>query len=247
MVCPLVEDIKLWRVTLFEDAVLGDNGEVKRGDKLVYAVVYLGVEVVRSAGNDDDRHILLSCFGDHSLALGLDLGHILFECVHSLNISCGRLLLGDAVVFERFGEDFCRVLREVYVDIRRDEILIVKFGDIRTEQLGIICNNGAVIMVIAFAVVDIVAFAGIEDEVSTLFEQADNMSVRKLRRVAYRIGRDSVLTLIVGLSCAFLGDNDLKAKLCEKLCPERELFIKSECERDSDLCLRCNSRLFICL
>ena len=184
MVCPLVEDIKLWCMTLFEYAVLGDNGEVKRGDKLVYAVVYFGVEVIRSAGNDDDRHILLSCLGYHSLALGLDLGHILFECVHSLNISCGCLLFRDAVVFERFGENFRRVLREVYINIRRDEILVVKFGDIRTEQLGIICNNGAVIMVIAFAVIDVVAFAGVEDKVCALFEQADDMSVRKLRRIA---------------------------------------------------------------
>ena len=81
------------------------------------------------------------------------------------------------------------MLREVYIDIRRDEVFIVKLGDIRTEKLGVICDNGAVIMVIAFAVVDIIAFAGVEDEVRVLFKQAYDMSVRKLCRVADRIGR----------------------------------------------------------
>lgn len=53
MISPLIEYVKCGCIHFHRYAVLGNNSKAKRSDKLVYAVVYLRVDVVRSACQND--------------------------------------------------------------------------------------------------------------------------------------------------------------------------------------------------
>ena len=77
------------------------------------------------------------------------------------------------------------------------EIVIVKTWIIGKEKLRIIRNNRTVEVIIAFALINIIAHAGIENEVNALVKKIFNMPVSQLCRIAYRIGRNCMLSQIV--------------------------------------------------
>ena len=116
---------------------------------------------------------------------------------------------------------------QVDVDVRAMEIVTVQRRNIRLQQFGIVRHNRTVIVIVASALIEIIALAGIENEVNTLFKQAFDMSVSKLCGIADCIRRNSVLSLVIGLSGAFFGNNDLEAHSREHFMPERQLLIKS--------------------
>ena len=83
-------------------------------------------------------------------------------------------------------------------------------------------------MVVASALVDVVAHARIENKVHFLVKEILNVAVCQLCRIADRIRRNGVLTLVVDLTGAFTRYHNSESEGCEKHMPERELFIKSQ-------------------
>ena len=131
MVCPLVQNVEHRCLGTLADAVLGDNSHAQRGYELMYAVVYLGVDVIRSARKHYDRHMLAACIFDYLLALCFD---IVVEAVHSRHtcLICSLdFLFVKVILSERLGYSLHNVLFKVKIKVRIEEILLGKLGDIR--------------------------------------------------------------------------------------------------------------------
>ena len=127
-----------------------------------------------------------------------------------------------------------------------DEVLLAEAGVVPEQELGVVRDNGAVEVVIRVALVDVVAHAGVEDEVDALVEEVLDVSVGELRGVAHRIGGYRMLSEVVHLARALAAEHDLEAELGEERVPEGHLLVEAESERQSDLCYRADglTRLF---
>ena len=52
-----------------------------------------------------------------------------------------------------------------------EEVIVIKLADIGFQQLGILCHNRTVIVVIAAALVNIITLTGVKYEISALFKK----------------------------------------------------------------------------
>ena len=78
-----------------------------------------------------------------------------------------------------------------------EELYILELLHIPVEHLAVIGNDGAVIVVLAGMLVDIVCGAGAEDGRKALVKKLFDMSVHDFCRIAYRVGGDGELSLFV--------------------------------------------------
>ena len=233
MVSPLVEYSELRSTCKVSDAVLSDNSHAETCNELMYTVIYLLIDMIRSAGEDDYMTLFSSCLFDYLSCLVCNVGMVAVESlVSSINSSRDASL--DVVFLQHFTHYSYNVLFDIEVEIRVNEVLVIESCIVSEEKLRIISDYRAVEVVIASALVDIVAHAGVENEVYALIEKILDMSVRELCRVAYCIRRDSVLTEIIHTSGAFIGGHNSEAEACKEHMPEWELLIEAECERKSD-------------
>ena len=111
-------------------------------------------------------------------------------------------------------ENLFAVKAKTYIDCTGDGTLSVmagapwEKGDEKGRMMpATLCSlwtnidwNRAIVEIITFALVHIVAHARIEDKVHALVKEALYMTVTKLCRIAYRVRRDSLLTLVIGIS-----------------------------------------------
>ena len=88
---------------------------------------------------------------------------------------CGFLYVLECNLAEVFAEhcvDFgSKILGSVKTEIVADEVDFFKVAYIGADYLGVICNNGAVIVIVAETFVDVVGHTGIEDVLYTLLEK----------------------------------------------------------------------------
>ena len=89
-------------------------------------------------------------------------------------------------------------------------------------------------MVVRTALVDIIAHAGVENEVNTLFKQTFNVTVRQFCGIAYSVGRYGLLTLIVSRPCGLFREYHFKSQIGEKLCKERHKVVIRKAQRQPD-------------
>ena len=234
MIGPLVEYSEFWSVSKLCDAVLGDYSHSETCYKLVDTVVDFLVDMVWSAGEDDYLAVFLSCLTDYVISL---CRYIAVEAVESFKclIDSRRNLAFDVELFQCIFHYLYNVLSDVEVHIRMNEIFIVEARIISEQKLGIVCNDRAVEVVIAFSLVEVIAHAGIENEVCTFVEQILDVTVCKLCGVANSIRRDSMLTEVVHITRAFVTENGLETKLGKESMPERHLLIEAERERKTYL------------
>ena len=125
----------------------------------------------------------------------------------------------------------------VQVEERVQEVAVRQFFAVCHEQLRIIRHNGAVVVIVGIALVDVVAHAGVEDEVHALFQQALNVTVRQLCRIADRVGRNGALSFIIRIPCALLGELHGKSQLCKERVPQGHLVVVVQRQRQSHRCL----------
>ena len=236
MIRPLIQNGKLGSVRKVGDAVFGYDRQSKARNKLLDTVVYFGVDVVGTSRKNDYRHFALPRLFDYLLALCDKVAAVVFESLHSLAPNRFRVLFGNAVFCQRLAHYLGKMLFKIYVNVRMHEIVVVKLVNVGFKQFGIVRHNGTVIVIVALTLVDIVAFAGVENEIRAPLQKAEDVSVGKLRGIAYRVRGNGVLTLIVDVTGAFLADHHLKAKFGENLVPERQLLVKSQTKGKSHLC-----------
>ena len=157
---------------------------------------------------------------------------VLFKRLISLIHSIGYLAL-DIILLQHLTNHLYNVLSDVEVKVRVNEVIIVEPRIVSQKKLRIIGYYRTVEVVVASAFVQIIAHTRIEYEVNALIEKIFDMSVSELCRIAYRIRRDSVLTEIIHITGAFIGNDCSEAKRSKQHMPERKLFIEAESERES--------------
>ena len=130
MVCPLIENVKHGSFRKMAYSVLGDNSHSQRCDKLMYAVIYLGVNVIGSAAENDYGHILLSRLCDYLSALCNNSLVIFFKRLHTQLPGFLNVLFVKVILSENLAYRLNDVLLKVNVHIGIKEIVLVKLGDI---------------------------------------------------------------------------------------------------------------------
>ena len=133
----------------------------------MYAVVYLLVYVIWTACDDDYLSFLGSCLSDYLHGFFRYRVVVSLKRLVSLVHSVGYPAL-DVVAAESLSQNLYDVFPDVKVEIGMNEIILVESRVVCHEQLGIIGNYGTVEVVVAAALVQIVAHAGVEYEVHAL-------------------------------------------------------------------------------
>ena len=167
-------------------AVLSDDCQPQAADQLMDAVVDLRVDVVGSAGKDDDLLSGVPRLPDDLFALCHNVFPVLLQRRKAVFQRRLHLLFGG-IAAEHGGQGLYYVAAAVQVEERVQEIVVVQLFAVRHKQFRIIRHHRTVIVIVRIALVDVIAHAGVEDEVHALFQQALDMTVCQLRRIAHRI------------------------------------------------------------
>ena len=140
-------------------------------DEPVDAVVDFGIDVIGTADQNHDAAPLAAGLRDHLLAFSAHVRHVGIIC------GIGRVArmanLFGRNVGEMFLQNGCELFGErpavVNAHIIVDKIDFAHRGHIRGDDLGIIGNHRAVVVVVAQLLVQVIAHAGVEDGVHALF------------------------------------------------------------------------------
>ena len=228
---PLVEHVYEHFLALEKHAVFRKDGDIEGGEQFADAVVDLGIDMIRPARQNDDGNVFLLRLGKYFVALIAYVAVIRFQPRKSLFQSLSDEPFGQFVFFERVMQRAHRRLFVVQVYVRHDKIVAVQPLVVRLQKLGIVRDDGAVVMVGRIVLVQIITFAGEEDEIHARVEQAFDMPVRKFRGIADGIARNGVLPPEVQLTGRFFAEDDFKAARFEKSRPKGKLFVKAERQR----------------
>ena len=137
----------------------------------------------------------------------------------------------DFILSERPDKRIYQGFGARHIDIRIDEIVVAQLGNVCAKQLGVIRHDRAIIVVVAVTLVNIVAFARVENEVHAFFEQVEHMSVDELCRVANGVGRYRVLTVDKRLARGLVGNHRAEAELVKYRVEERQLLVEIKAKR----------------
>ena len=237
MVGPLVQDGSLELLFVPADGVLADDGSALPDDELVNTVVDLRVNVVGAARQHNDAAAFPA-------GLRNDLGALVAQLLHVAGVLVvGRIngfvhglpVQPREIMVQRLLEFLVEILAALEVEVIIDELRRLQLGAVALEHLGIVGHDGAVIMVVAQVLVQVVAHAGVEDRVHALLAQPVNVAVAQLGREAGRVAGDRRLTALVQLAVGEGADDDLKAEAAEQRVPERQKLVHIQAERDADL------------
>ena len=102
------------------------------------------------------------------------------------------------------------------------------------EQLGIIGDHRAVVVVVTFFLVEVIRKAGVEDRVHPFIQQAFHVPVGQLGRIADGIGWDGMLPGLVQSPAGFRRQHHLEPQAGEEGVPEGQVLIHIEHHRDPD-------------
>ena len=174
--------------------VFADDDGAKALHKAVDAVIDLWVDVVWATGEDDDRQLVDAGVLDRLVGEGLELVVVAaLRCVGSVE---GFADLA-AVCAETLGEVLGELLFHEFfiVDaVETEEVfLLVDLADVGLDDLRIIGDDWAVVVVVADLLVEIVAEAWVENKINVLLQQPFNVAVDELGRIADGVRRDGVL------------------------------------------------------
>ena len=237
MVGPLVQDGGLELLLVPADGVLADDGSALPDDELVNTVVDLRVNVVGAARQHNDAAAFPA-------GLRNDLGALVAQLLHVAGVLVvGRIngfvhglpVQPREIMVQRLLEFLVEILAALEIEVIVDELRRLQLGAVALEHLGIVGHDGAVIMVVAQVLVQVVAHAGVEDRVHALLTQPVNVTVAQLGREAGRVAGDRRLTALVQLAVGEGADDDLKAEAAEQRVPERQKLVHIQAERDADL------------
>ena len=152
---------------------------------------------------------------------------------------CGRLhfFLGDAA--EILGQHlFCHfmyeVLRAMNADVIVNELLALQLRAVAREDLRVIGDHRAVVVVIAQTLVEVIGQAGVEDGVQLHLAQGLDVAVAELGREAGGIAGDGSLTGQIQPPAGHRAGVDGKAELGPEGVPEGQHLVHVQAERDAD-------------
>ena len=107
--------------------------------------------------------------------------------------------------------------------------------DVHRQQVGVVGDNGAVIMVVCQVLIEVVGHAGVEDGVHALVQQGHDVAVQKLGRVADGVRGDGLLPLDVQAPGGFGGEDHLEVQVGKEGVPKGQVLVHVQPEGDADL------------
>ena len=238
VVRPLVEHVDAHPFAAEIHRVLRQHRNPQRGEQLADAVVDLGVDVVRPPRQHDDGFSFLARGVQDLVPFRADVLAVPLQPRKARAQTAADHPRGEPVLFQRLFQRAHRRVLVVRVYVRRDEVAFIQPLVVRAQKFGVVRHDGAVVMVIRIAFVEVVAFAGEEDKIDALVEQAFDVPVREFCGVADGIARDGVLPFEIELPRRLFAQYDVEAAFLEEPRPQRELFVEPERERQSDLAAR---------
>ena len=201
MICPLIQHRrgKLFRSS--RDRILAHDDSAEFAYQLIYAVIYLGVDVIGSPRKDDDRKLFALCKFKVFISL---FAHFTLICVIFKVCRVGsRFYFPFAEDITVSGKYSAEMLHEFVFIVYSYEIVYIfharECGNIRADDLRIIGDDRAVEVIRAFMFIYIVAHTRIKYRVDARFQQSLGMTVHKLCRETDGIGRYRMLTRTVKL------------------------------------------------
>ena len=156
---------------MLEDGVLRHQHEAEGRDEVVDAVVDLRVHVVGTAGDHQDLTAALP--GEVDILRALLLDQVPEAVVGFVGLADGLdgLPLGHAeLVGQELGALFLKILRAVDAQVGVEVLALGQGGDVHRQQVGVVGDDGAVIMVVCQVLVEVVGHAGVEDGVHALVQ-----------------------------------------------------------------------------
>ena len=186
---------------------------------------------------------------DDLAALDPDLGHVGLVLGIS-GVCCGlHFLLGDAAEVARedlFGHLADEVLRAVDAHVIVDELFAFQLRAVAGQNLRIVRDHRAVVVVIAQPLVEVVGQAGVEDGVQLHLAQSLDVAVAEFGREAGRIAGDGGLTGQIQPAAGHRAGVNGKAELGPEGVPERQHLIHVQAQRDADGAALAGHRLVTC-
>ena len=167
---PLIEHFQVRRLHKVRNRILGNRHDAKRRNQFLYAVIDLGIDVIRSASKHHDGLTVRSGVVD-KFQPALNNGVVVrFHCrVALLNRFFGGFF-GNAVAFQRSYQRIRNGFGARHINIRIDEVVVVQFGNVGAEQFRVIRHDQTIVVIVAVALVGVVTLTRIENEVNSLFE-----------------------------------------------------------------------------
>ncbi len=245
VVGPLVQHAGRGLFPQMADRVLAHHGGALGGNQLFYAVVDFIVQMVGPPGQHQDGPSLGAGLGQHRLAT---LAH---PCQVGVILGVGPgnggpgLGGGDVrpVFLQNFGELFAKIRRAVDADIVVNKALSSQLGAACRNHLGVIGHHRAVVAVVALALVDIIAHAGVENGVDIrLGGQGVDVPVHQLGGVAHRVAGNGALPGKVELAGAARAGHHLKAQGGEQAVPEGQGLEEIQAHGQAQLAARAGHR-----
>ena len=134
------------------NAVLGNYSHAKTRNKLVYAVVYLLVNVVRTSRENDYLAVLTPCLSDYLPCLCRNIAVI---AVKSLVSAVNRLWYPALYVVpaESLCHDLDNVLPDVEVEVGVQEVLVRETVIVCEQKLGIVGNYRTIEVIVAVTLI----------------------------------------------------------------------------------------------
>ena len=215
--------------------VLGDQDKAVGGDEVVDAVVDLRVHVVGPAADHQNGAALLPGLGD--VLPGSVPQVVLVGVVGGVGglDGGGGLLLGDLeLVAEPLAGPLLEVLGAVEAEVGVQIPGLLQVRDVGGQQLRVVGHHGAVVIVVADPLVEVVGHTGVEDGVHPLLHQGLHMAVEQLGGVADGVRGDGALALQIQLAAGLGGQDHLKVQTGEQLEPEGQVLIHVKAEGDAD-------------
>ena len=217
-------------------AVLGDDRRALSGDQCVNAVVDLRIHMIGPPGQYQDPFP----FGPRP---AYDLRPALAQREHVLLVlGIGRIRraldLLPCDVREVPAEDLRHVAHKIHravdADVVGNEGLAREFRAVGRNDLGVIGYDGAVEVIVAQMLVDVVGETGIKDRVERHLAEGLDVAVDELGREAGRIARDRGLSAQIETARGGGAVVDCKAQACEEAIPEGPELIEVQHHRDAD-------------
>ena len=123
----------------------------------------------------------------------------------------------------------------VDTDVIADEVDFLHPGHVGSDDLRVIGDDGAVVVIVAELFVDVVTHAGIEDRLRALCDQVIHMSVDQFGREAHGIRGNGGLAGEIQIARGEGRHDNVKAERREEGMPEGQKLIHIQAHRKPDL------------
>ena len=115
-----------------------------------------------------------------------------------------------------------------------DKIDFAHRGHIRGDDLGIVGNHRAVVVVVAQLLVQVIAHAGVEDGFDALADEPIDMAVHQFGRETDGVRRNGRLPGDIQLAAGKWGNGHIKPEIGKQRVPEGQKLIQIQAEGQAD-------------